>query len=105
MRVIVKEHSWLAKLAARRLNPDKVARVIGRTIHLYNTTKTDFLQNQKWVKHELTHIRQYQQYGLLRFLYLYLLESYKNGYYNNRFEVEARDSENLETDLSDIVFT
>lgn len=89
----IKEKSFLALLAAKKLKVKKVAMVIGKTIHLYNTSTEDFLNNQRWVKHELAHIEQYKKHGLLKFLFLYLWYSVKYGYYNNPFEVEAREAE------------
>jgi hypothetical protein len=90
----IKENSWLAKIAAKKLNTSAVAMVLGSKIHLYNTSKAAFLQNEKWVKHELCHIRQYRQQGMVIFIIKYLWESIRKGYYNNRFEVEARAAEN-----------
>lgn len=89
----IKENSWIAKLAAFKLRSKKVAIVIGKTIHLHNTSKQFFLQDECWVKHELCHINQFQQYGTLNFMVKYLLESIKNGYYNNKYEIEARNAE------------
>lgn len=89
----IKENSFLALLAAKKLKVKKVAMVIGKTIHLYNTSTEDFLNNQRWLKHELAHIEQYKKHGLLKFLFLYLWYSMKYGYYNNPFEVEARKAE------------
>lgn len=89
----IKENSFLALLAAKKLKVKKVAMVIGKTIHLHNTSAEDFLNNQRWVKHELAHIEQYKKNGLLKFLFLYLWYSVKYGYYNNPFEVEARKAE------------
>ena len=90
---IIKENSWLAKLAAKKLKSHSVAMVLGNTIHLCNTSKEDFLSDEKWVNHELCHIKQFEQHGFFSFLAKYLWESLKNGYYNNRFEVEARKAE------------
>ncbi|CAN5340410.1 hypothetical protein BH11BAC5_BH11BAC5_34050 [soil metagenome] len=90
----IKENSWLAKLAAKKLNTSAVAMVIGSTIHLHNTATSEFLKDTRWVKHELCHIRQYKQHGTMGFIVKYLWESLKKGYYNNRFEVEARAAEN-----------
>lgn len=90
MIVRIKEQSWLARLAAKKLRAKKVAMVFGSTIHLFNATREEFLSNEKWVCHELVHVKQYQEYGLLKFLVLYLYESVVHGYHNNRFEVEAR---------------
>lgn len=92
-RVYVVENAWLAKMAALKMGSHRVAMVIGRRIYLWGVTKTDFLQQPAWVKHELAHVAQYQRYGVVKFLLLYLLEWIKNGYYNNRFEVEARAAE------------
>jgi len=41
----------------------------------------------------LEHIRQYRKLGFLPFLFSYLYEWVRKGYYNNRFEVEARRAE------------
>lgn len=89
----IKENSWLAGLAAWKLNSFSVAIVFGDTIHLWNSSKEDFLQNEKWLKHELCHVRQYKQHGYIGFIARYLWESLKKGYYNNKFEVEARRAE------------
>lgn len=91
----IKEKSWLAKIAAKKLRSNSVAMVLGNTIHLHNSTKTEFLQNTKWVKHELCHVQQFKQHGYWGFLVKYLWESLKKGYYNNKFEVEARAAEEL----------
>lgn len=91
----IKENSWLAKIAAWQLRTSSVAMVIGSTIHLHNTTKQEFLQNTAWVKHELCHVQQFKQHGFVGFIAKYLWESIKKGYYNNKFEVEARKAEEL----------
>ena len=92
---IIKENSWLAKIAAKKLHSSSVAMVLGKTIHLHNTTKEQFLQDERWLKHELCHVKQFQQYGYFNFVVSYLWESIKKGYYNNRFEKEARMAEEL----------
>jgi len=66
--------------------------VLGKTIHLSGVSRETFLQDPSWVSHELCHVRQFQEHGYVRFLWRYLLESYRNGYYNNKFEVEAREA-------------
>lgn len=93
--ITIKEASWIAKLAAVKLRSSSVAMVLGNTIHLHNASKNEFLQNQRWLKHELCHVRQFQQYGYVLFIIKYLWETVKNGYYNNRFEAEARAAEEL----------
>jgi hypothetical protein len=91
----LKENSFIAKLAAKRLGVKQVAIVLGNTIHLHNTTKQEFLQDKKWVKHELCHVQQFKQHGYLPFLSKYLWESIRKGYYNNKYEIEARKAEQL----------
>lgn len=90
----IKENSWIARIAAWKLKSHSVAIVIGSTIHLWNSSKDDFLRNEKWLKHELCHIRQFKQYGYFTFIVKYLWESLRNGYYNNKYELEARQAEN-----------
>ena len=91
----IKEQSWIARLAAFKLNSDKVAIVIGKTIHLHNTRQQEFLQNKKWLLHELKHIEQFQHYGFIRFIFLYTWESLRKGYTNNKYEIEARNAEQV----------
>lgn len=92
---IIKENSLLAKIAAFKLGSRQVAMVLGKTIHLHNTTKDEFLQNPRWVKHELCHVRQFKQHGYVPFIIKYLWESIRSGYYNNKYEAEARAAELL----------
>lgn len=89
----IKENSWLAKIAAKKLQASNVAMVLGKTIHLHNTTKQNFLNDKRWLKHELCHVQQFKQHGYFMFVIKYLYESIKVGYYNNKFEVEAREAE------------
>jgi hypothetical protein len=91
----IKENSWLAKIAAKKLRSSSVAMVLGNTIHLHNTSKEEFLQDKKWLKHELCHIEQFKKHGYIIFLIKYLCESLKKGYYNNKYEVAARAAEEL----------
>ena len=93
MNIRIKEKSFVAWVAAKVLHTDKVAIVFGTVIHLWNTEKNEFLDNKRWVKHELAHVEQFKQYGFARFIFLYLWETIKRGYYKNRFEAEARTKE------------
>jgi hypothetical protein len=93
VQVRIKENSWVAKIAAVKLRSAKVAIVIGKTIHLHNTSKNEFVSDREWFCHELKHVEQYQRHGTTVFLALYLVEWIRKGYYNNRFEVEARKNE------------
>jgi hypothetical protein len=76
------------------LHSDNVAIVIGKTIHLHNVSKEDFLKDPNWVKHEICHIRQFKKHGFLPFFFKYLWESFRHGYYQNKYEIEARMAEN-----------
>ena len=95
--VSIKEQSFIARVAAWKLKSEKAAIVIGKTIHLHNTGRREFLANKAWLCHELKHIQQFRRHGIIRFILLYLWESILHGYANNRFEVEARAAENDET--------
>jgi hypothetical protein len=90
----IKENSFVARMAAWKLNYSKVAIVIGRTIHLHNTQRQEFLEDKKWLLHELKHIEQFRRYGFIRFIFLYVRESIRHGYTNNKYEIEARAAEN-----------
>ena len=85
----------MQKLPQKKLRSSNVAMVLGKTIHLFGVSKTDFLQDEKWLKHELCHIKQFKQYGYFNFVVRYLWESLQKGYYNNRFEIQARNAEEL----------
>jgi len=91
--VKIVENSLLARLARVTLKSNNVAMVVGKAIYLSGVKKEIFLKNKAWVAHEYCHIRQFEKYGFFRFLWLYLVESVKVGYYNNKFELEARQAE------------
>ena len=93
MNLNIRENSWIAKLAAKKLQSKNVAIVIGSTIHLYNVTRQQFLQDEKWVKHEICHLQQFKKHGKFIFIIKYLWESMRHGYYNNKYEIEARKAE------------
>lgn len=84
------ERSWFARVARMVLKSTNVAMVLGKTIHLSGVDKNAFLKDEGWVAHELCHIQQFREHGYFRFLWLYLKESMRVGYYNNKYEVEAR---------------
>lgn len=93
MEFLIKEQSWIAKTAAKKLHSENVAIVLGKTIHLYNVSEEHFLKDERWVKHEMCHVHQFKKYGFLNFIIKYLWESVKHGYYNNKYEIEARRAE------------
>lgn len=89
----IKERSWKARMAAWWLGVDNVAFTLGKTIHLHNATRHEFLGDERWVKHELKHVEQFRQYGFINFILLYTVETIRRGYRNNKYEVEAREAE------------
>lgn len=91
--VQIKEGSWLAGIAAKKLGVRQVALTLGNTIHLCRTSRQEFLANPDWVRHELVHVEQFRQFGFWNFLGRYLWETVRKGYYMNKFEVEARQGE------------
>jgi len=97
VKYYIKEDSFLARIAARKLKQDKMAMVLGKTILLHDTTKQEFINNRKWIRHELVHVQQFEQHGYIPFLIKYLAESIRHGYYNNKFEKEARAAEEDES--------
>lgn len=92
-KIQIKENSIFARIAAKVLNTDQMAMVLGRTIHLHKTSTEEFLADKRWYNHELKHIEQFEQHGFIPFLFKYAIESIKNGYYNNKYEIEARKAE------------
>jgi hypothetical protein len=105
MDIIIKENSLRARIAAKKLKANQVAIVFNNVIHLWGVSREAFLQNRSWTRHEVAHVYQYKKYGFVRFILLYLLESARNGYYNNRFEAEARNREEDLNILENIRFT
>jgi hypothetical protein len=89
----VVERSFLARIARWVLRSPQVAMVLGSTVHLSGVDRNTFLQNPRWVRHEMCHIRQFREHGFFRFLCLYCAESFRKGYYQNKYEVEAREGE------------
>ena len=90
-----KPRTWtgspFARIARLVLRSPRVAMVVGQTVHLSGATREEFLADAEWVAHEQVHLRQYQKHGLLPFLWKYLVESARVGYYHNKYEAEARE--------------
>jgi hypothetical protein len=102
VKIYIKEDSLFARIAAWKLKQDKMAMVLGRTILLHNTTKAEIINNKKWLRHELAHVKQFRQHGFFNFLFQYIIESIRHGYRDNKYEKEARAAEediSLDQDL------
>lgn len=91
------ENAWIARIAAWKLHSDQMAVTLGNRIYLWHTDRETFLGQPAWVRHELCHVRQFQRYGWVRFLGLYLWENLRHGYRGNAFEQEARAAETEDT--------
>ncbi len=104
MDIYLKEKSQLARFAAFYLKEKSMALTLGKTIHLWHTQGSDFLKNERWVRHEIVHVQQFQQVGYILFILKYLSESILHGYTKNKFEVAARMRENEEIDLTKFNF-
>lgn len=100
MKIKIKEKSWVAKIAAKKLRTGSVALVLGHTIHLWGANRKALLSDPYWLNHELKHVEQYLRYGSLWFLALYLWESMRKGYRNNKYEIEARAAEHTQSYLA-----
>jgi hypothetical protein len=87
------ENSWIAQFASWKLRSSGCAIVFGRKIFLYNISKQEILSNQELLRHEVAHVFQWKKYGWFRFPCLYVWYSIKHGYYQNPFEIEARNME------------
>jgi hypothetical protein len=82
VRVI--EHSWFVRLHGRA-----VATTRRRRIYLRGSA-ADFFENPWLMLHEYCHVlKQWEPRTLT--LTRYLAESIRRGYWNNRFEIEARE--------------
>jgi hypothetical protein len=89
----IKEKSLKAKVAAWALGVDNIAFTLGKTIYLHNASTFEFLHDEKWVKHELEHVAQFRKHGFVPFIFKYFIETLRKGYYNNKYEIEARQAE------------
>lgn len=98
MEFKIVEKSLQARIARFFFGSKRIAMVLGNSIHLSGVDKQIFLSDKKWLIHELVHIEQFKKNGFVKFIFLYSLESIKKGYYQNRFEIEARAAE--DTNLS-----
>ncbi len=98
--VRIKHNSIIARVAAFVLRSSSCALVIRNTIYLYGIRQEAFLQNTAWLRHELTHVIQYQREGMLFFLLKYVYFSITKGYTNNPYEIEARGAEKQMLDIS-----
>ncbi len=90
IQVKIKENSCVAKIACWKLKAHSCAIVIDKTIHLHCCSKQQFIEDKRWLCHEIVHIQQWQKEGKIKFVLKYLYFSIIYGYYQNPYEKEAR---------------
>ena len=82
--VLIVQRLWINEIFLRRkVNGFAIGNVV-----LLSTKYSDNIY-----RHELVHINQFQKYPLI-FPFLYCIEFLKKGYYNNKYEIEAREKTN-----------
>ena len=82
--VEIYEHSWFARFHARAL-----ATTRRRRIYLRGAAG-QFFERPDFVLHEYCHVLRQWETGELT-VFRYLLEWFRRGYWDNRFEIEARE--------------
>lgn len=55
----------------------------------------EHLRNDRLIRHERMHEQQMRRHGRMWFCVLYAWELLRRGYWNNRFEIEARAAEEM----------
>ena len=83
-QVRVIEHSWFARLHLRAIATTRRGRIYLRG------SAADFFADPALVLHEYCHVLKQWQPGRLT-TWRYIVECLNRGYWDNRFEVEARD--------------
>ncbi|MGE7777424.1 DUF4157 domain-containing protein [Chitinophaga sp. NPDC101104] len=89
----IREGSMVARIAAWKMGSGNIAIVFGNVIHLHGVSRERFLANTAWVRHEVRHVRQYREAGFWRFLWRYVRDWRRYGYYNIPYEKDARLAE------------
>jgi hypothetical protein len=89
--VRVKENCLIPKVIGF-FKHDTYAMTIGHTIYISCDYKK-FVENKRWMTHELQHVRQYEKYKLIGFMSRYIWYSIKYGYNKNPLELEAFQKE------------
>lgn len=88
-RVVLREGRLIPAIGGvlGRMKGPAAAVTLGRTVIVHPEVSV----SRALLVHELTHVRQWESDPL--FPVRYTLESLRRGYWNNRYELEARDAE------------
>jgi len=88
MKIRRKYNNWIPQLL-------RVGAITLYPFILYSRTTTSLKSRPDYLlaifKHEYIHIEQVRRMGWFKFYFLYLVESAKNGYKQNKYELEAWD--------------
>ena len=87
-----KYNHWLGKLFGKMADETNYAVTIGQTTY-YSCSES--LVTPRWRRHEDEHKRQWAAEGRIRFLVKYLWYQMKYGYYENPYELDAREAEEM----------
>lgn len=99
----ISEQALVARIASFIMRSKGVAIVFHRTIYLWNVSREQIIKDEAYLCHEITHILQYEREGFVKFIFKYLYYSMRFGYYNNPFEVEARNGANDKENLKKVL--
>lgn len=81
--------SMIAFRLIRSFRDRAVASTIGKTIHLHAITPEAFVERRAFLRHELQHAI---QFNTIKFFWLkYIWQTIRHGYFNNPYEIEARE--------------
>ncbi len=92
----------VARLAAWKMGSPNIAIVFGSVIHLYGVSREEFLANTAWVRHEVRHVRQYREAGFWPFIWRYLRDWSRYGYFDIPYEKDARKAEKNASELDNV---
>ena len=101
MKIRRKYNNWIPKIL-------RVGAITLYPFILYKRSKADLQTTPDYLKavfkHEYIHIEQVRRMGWFKFYFLYLIESAKNGYRDNKYEVEAGlEAQKVENERIDAV--
>ncbi len=85
-RIRVVPHHPIAKIVSVFFQ-EEAAITVGNIIFV-SCSRKEFIEDKRWVKHEITHVNQYKRYGLIGFWKRYFAMLIIYGYNNHPMENE-----------------
>lgn len=90
----IKEGSWRDKFLALWAKVCGTRKIQGFTTFNHSIwIRPDRTDDKQLLAHELMHIKQIDDLGIVEFTYKYVKELIKVGYYDNKYEVQARKAD------------